>query len=316
MSQRQKNITLLIVLAILMVCSVILGLVDTPTSTISNTSLFSVQDTSKVERITIVSPSESIELKKLDNVWKLNDKYKAEQNIVNVLLAILKDAEVTRQAPQSQQKQLAKYIKDNGYLVKVYGQDKLIKSFYASGNENKTTSYMMLEDEDQPFIMSIPGYGSYVAGIIEIPVDDWRDRLILSTTWRTLQQLEITYAEYPKYDVNIQFKYNFLSVDNVDKLDTARMMNFISEFNYLQADKYLTKGQDIKYDSLLNTPETVTLNVIDIDGKNSKKIRFFPLLPDDEMMLGHIENDHQMVLFQTERIQGIFAVQSDFEMKP
>jgi hypothetical protein len=32
------------------------------------------------------------------------------------------------------------------------------------------------------------------------------------------------------------------------------------------------------------------------------------------MMLAYIEEDRQMVLFRTERIQGLFAVKSDFEL--
>ena len=116
-------------------------------------------------------------------------------------------------------------------------------------------------DDKQPFIMGIPGYGSYIAGIFEIPSNDWRNRLILSTNWRTLQSLKLEYSDYPEHSFEIRFKFNFLGVDGIMELDTARMMNFIEGFNYLQADKFLAEGESDPYDSLLRTPHTVSLSV-------------------------------------------------------
>lgn len=314
MSQKHKNITLIIIIGLLVVSSIVLGLMKGTTSnTIKNKTLFSVQDTSKIDQISIKSATEIILLKKVDGNWMLNEKYKAEQNIVKILLSIFKDAEVTRSVPKSQQMEITGFIKDNGFIVNISGNDETLNTFYSSGNENKTVSYMMSIDNDQPYIISIPGYGSYVAGIFEIPSNDWRDRLILSTNWRTLQKLKINYTEFPEYDFTIKFNFNFLSVEGVEKLDTARMMAFIDEFNYLQTDRYLVKGQNERYDSLLLTPATVSLSIEDINSANSRNISFFPLLVDDPMMLGFVNEDEQMVLFEAQRIQQLFAVKSDFE---
>ena len=64
---------------------------------------------------------------------------------------------------------------------------------------------MMPVDENQPMIVNIPGYESYVAGIFEIPTNDWRDRTIFSTNYRTLQKLEVQYAQFPEYNFSIEF---------------------------------------------------------------------------------------------------------------
>ena len=314
MNQKSKNITLSIFLGLLIISSVILRLTRNYSSnTISKKTLFSVQDTSSVDLILIKSSKENIELKKIEGIWMLNNKFKAEQNIVKILLSILKDAEISRKVPRSQVEQTAKLLKEKGYRIEIFGDGNVMTSFYAAGNENKTVSYVMSIEENEPFIMSIPGYGSYVAGIFEIPANDWRDRLILSTNWRTLQKLNIQYTEYPELDFTIKFNFNFLTVEGVQALDTARMMAYIDEFNFLQADRFLEKGQNERYDSLLQTPETVTLSIEDINSDNSKSIRFYPLLPNDPMMLGYIREDEQIALFEAARIQQLFAVRSDFE---
>ena len=315
MSQKNKNITLSIILGLLVLISIILGTTESSVSnTIKNTDIFSIQDTAKVDQISINSAKENLQLTKVNGTWLLNDEFKAEQNIVKILLSILKDVEVTRSVPNAQQGEISASIKENGFLVKIYGDGELFNSFYSSGNENKTVSYFMEFDKTQPYITNIPGYGSYIAGIFEIPVNDWRDRLILSTNWRTLQKLNINYTEFPEYDLAIQFNFNFLTVEGVQVLDTSKMMAFIDEFNFLQTDRYLVKGQNEKYDSLLQTPATVSLSIEDINSANSKNITFFPLLPDDPMMLGYVKEDEQMVLFEAQRIQQLFAVKDDFEM--
>ncbi|MCK5367417.1 MAG: hypothetical protein KAQ62_02665, partial [Cyclobacteriaceae bacterium] len=271
MSQKHKNTTLLVILGLLVSNSIILELTgETSINTIENKEIFSVQDTSIVDFISIKSIEEDIQLKKVESTWSVNEKYKAEQNIVQVLLSILKDAEVIRNVPKTQAEDISKNIMNNGYLIEISGNGKLINSFYSSGNANKTVSYMMPVENNNPMIVNIPGYESYVAGIFEIPANDWRDRVILRTNWRTLQKLRINYAEYPEYNLNIKFDFNFLKIEGITHLDTARMMAFIDEFNYVQTDRYLDKGQNEKYDSLLQTPPTVSLTIEDINSKNSK----------------------------------------------
>jgi hypothetical protein len=314
MNQRNKNITLLVILGLLMITSIILGFTDgSTTNTITNKELFSIQDTSKIDQIIIKSTQENIRLSKIEGVWMLSEKTRAEPDIIKILLSILKDAEVTRDVPKSQQKEINAYIKGNGFFVELSENGQVINSFYACGNKNKTVSYMMDANSEKAFVVNIPGYGSYVAGIFEIPLIDWRDRLILSTNWRTLQKLNINYTEYPEYNLAIKFNFNFLDVEGVQALDTSRMMAFIDEFNLLQADRFLDNGQNEQYDSLLKTTSTVSLSIEDINPVNSKRIDFFPLLPDDPMMLGYVKEDEQMVLFNAQRIQQLFAVKDDFE---
>ncbi len=317
MSQKKKNTTLLVILALLVISSIVLGLLDnTKNSYIEDKNFFSVQDTSKVDLISIKSKDGSILLKKTKNIWTINEKYKSDKNMMRVLLSILKDVEILRIVPKTQQKEVAQNMLDNGFLVDIYNGDNIIRSFYAAGNSNKTMSYMMSSDDHEPMIMSLPGYESYIAGIFEIPKNDWRDRTILSTNWRTLQNLKVNYTEFPEYNLHIKFDFNFLAIEGVSSLDTAKMMAYIGEFNFLQADRFIDNGQIPQYDSLLQTPPTVTMTIEDIDSKNSKSIAFFPMIKNDRMMVALVKEDKQMALFEATRIQNLFAVKSDFEAKP
>lgn len=313
MNQRNKNITLLIILSILFVSSVILTISDKPVkNTIRAKNLFTLQDTSRVRKISIVSGDKEIHLLRNSNSWQLNDSFEAEKNIVKVLLSILKDVEVERNVSKDHARAIEQELKNHGYLVNIEDENSLLLQFYVKGNDNKTESFMMRYQSQIPYLVNIPGYDSYVAGIFEIPANDWRDRTILNASWRSIQQLHIQYQHHPEYDVNIKFDFNFLSIDGVEKLDTTKMMHYLAQYNPLQADRYIDQGQYRKYDSLLNTTPTVKISVRDIKPENTKSMEFFPAFSGDPMMLAYIPEDKQMVLFESKRIKNIFAIKDDF----
>jgi len=309
-SLRKKNFRLLILLGLLICASIALTFLGNKSfSTIDNREAFSVQDTAAVDMITIGQ----VELRKENGSWKINGSYVAEQNMVRVLLAILKDVEAVRNVPKASASEVATMIRASGNAVKIHGNGRLIKSFYAAGNSNKTISYMMETDSDAPVVVTIPGYENYVAGIFEIPVNGWRSRMILNTNYRTLQELTVVYTEFPQYNVRIFSNVDFLNVEGVDQLDTLKMMKYIEGFGPLEADRLIDKGANPGYDSLQKTPFTVTISVKDIQPKNTRTIDFYPLISNDPMMLGYIREDDQLALFEARRIQKYFAVPEEFK---
>jgi hypothetical protein len=313
-SLRRKNIRLIILLGVLICASIVLVFMGNKSfSTIDNKEAFSVQDTAAVDRITITSVTGKIELTKETGAWKINNSYDAEQNMVRVLLAILKDVEAVRNVPKNSASEVATMIRATGNAIEIHGNGKLIQSFYVAGNSSKTISYMMLPDTDMPVVVVIPGYENYVAGIFEIPANGWRNRAILNTNYRTLQELTVNYTEFPQYNVRIYNNVDFLNVEWVDQLDTLKMMTYIESFYPLEADRLIDRGEIPQYDSLLKTPFTVTIYVKDIQPKNTRTIDFFPLIANEPMMLGYIREDDQMALFEARRIQKYFAVSEEFK---
>ncbi len=313
MSLRRKNIRLIILLGALVCVSLVLAFMSNESfSTIDNKEAFSVQDTASVDMITISSGAAKFELSKENGAWNINNSYTAEQNMVRVLLAILKDVEAVRNVPKSSTSEVVSMIHNAGKVVEIHGDGRMLRSFYVAGNNNKTISYMMSPDTDEPVVVSIPGYENYVAGIFEIPANGWRNRSILSTNYRTLQELTVNYTEFPQYNVRIFNNVDFLNVEGVNELDTLKMMNYIESFYPLEADRLIDRGEFPQYDSLLTTPFTVTISVKDIQPKNTRTIDFFPLIANDPMMLGFIREDDQIALFEARRIQNYFAVAEEF----
>jgi hypothetical protein len=317
MKQEHKNLLLIFLLAILVAISVVLSIMLRPkTTTFADSNLFTVQDTTLIQTITIKSENNQIDnvLEKTPEGWTINKVYKADPNIIRVLLSVLNQITISRSVAKNQAQNIKDDILQKGYEVHIESANRVIKSFYCLGNSTKTVSIMMKEGGETPYIVHLPGYDSYVAGMFEISELDWRKRLIFQSTWRSLQRLELLYPKMSRNNVEIRFNLDFFEITGVESLDTTAMMDFIDLFQYYQADRFIEPVEGTTYDSLLSVEPYLMLSLDDIDPKKSNRVIFYPKLEEDPMILGKLD-DGQIALFDYKRIRKTFRRKNQFVKK-
>ncbi len=308
----KKNVTLSILLGILILISVLLGVTNnTRRSTISDSDLFAVNDTSLINKIIIEGKDIQNSLVRHNGMWTINQRHPADPYIIQVFLIVCNQVEISRGVAKVQREEIIKSLKNEGYLVTLYHDNDVIKTYYAGGNANKTISYMMEANARTPFIVNLPGRDTYLSGIYEISENDWRDRMVFSSSWRTLQELKMSYPGHPEYDFTITSDMNFPEVTGIQQPDTARLIDFLDRFMYFQTDKYLSGSESKKYDSLSNTSPEALLTIKDAMDSRSGIIEFFPVLKGDNVMLGR-KDSTQLMLFEFRRIKDIFIKKEDF----
>jgi len=316
MTESKKNKILITILILLITISALLhfNLESEKSNTIDNVSKFSIADTSSIQKIVMQSPFETNLLEKNNGHWTINKSRDADPNIIRVLLSVLKQVNVSRSVSKNQMVLTKKELIEEGTLVEIYDDIGLEKKLYVKGNATKTLSLFMDEVEGIPYIVVLPGYDSYVAGIFEIPRLDWQNRLIFNSTWRSLRKLEMLYPNKPKNSFEIRFDLDFFSITGIDNLDTASMMNFVEEFQYFQADRFIEPEPESTYGKLLKTNPKVYLSIEDIDDRKNNRIAFYDQLKGDRMILGKLDNG-EIALFDYKRIRKIFIKKSDFSIK-
>ena len=315
MSPQHKNKRRFIVLMALIGLSLLLHFVlQGRKSTISPDISFAVADTAAVDKIVIHQKEHNNTLTKLDSGWVVNDKFKADPQIMRVLLSVLHRVRISRGSAKAQEENIVGKLRDNGNKVEIYHGNQLMESFYSGGNATKTTAYFM-DDKNKnavPYVVGLPGYDSYVSGIFEIPEIDWRDRLIFASSWRSIKKLSMEYPKNPGDQFIIQFDFNFLKMPGISRLDTTKMMNYLQQFQYFQADRFVANDQEKDYDSLRHTVPFAILSIEDIDHKKSHQITFYPKPNNGGLMLGALETG-QLAQFDYNRIKTIFRKKSYFE---
>lgn len=310
--RKNKNIKLIVILAVLLSLSLWLGSREEKKSNLDvDQRLFSIEDIEGVDKIVLQNDVAINNLILKSGYWQLNAKYRADQNLVELLLAVFNRVEIQRSVSKKLKPEVINELNTNGIGVEVFSQGELLKKFMVGGNATKTNTYFARKVEN-PFIITLPGYNNYVAGIFELTTNQWRDRLIFSSTWRSLKSLSISYLGLPQNDILIDYKNDQLVMEGVNTLDTASMLSYIENFNQFHAIGFIDSGEYPRFDSLLTTDVAVTIALNDIDSKKNQVLQLYPRIPNDQYYLGKL-SDGQMTLFDVPSIEVLLKVGEDFD---
>lgn len=313
MDQRKRNIRLLFILGVLVLASIALHFIpENSRSTLENATFFQISDTAAIDKITMQSEQLDNTLVRTDSGWVINEKIKADENIMRVLLAVMKQVEILRPIPPTQAEEMQSSFSKQAIEVRFYTGDGLIKAFEAGANDTQTLS-IFKSSEEKYYVVNLPGYSSFVTGIFKISEIDWKDRLIVDAAPTRLNDLNVHYFENENNSFKVEVEGNMPFIPGIDNLDTLKLMDYLDQFRYFQADQYVDVAQESIYDSLLKTPPYAGF-FFDNMGDGLVTITFYNKIPGENMILG-VTGNGEYALFNYKRIAGIFRVKKYFVKK-
>ena len=259
-----KNKKLLGVFVLLLISNLIFLFVRGKSSGVSfNEQKFALMDTAGVSFI------------KLNNIklsrgpqghWLVDEEYAVDPNLDRLLFSILNRVRVQKPVEVPQ---------EEGIKVEISGDQPM--TFHVWGNPTKTRTYFSMDDEEEVYQVQIPGYNEYVGGIFELNKDQWRDRLVLNDSWRTIQKLQLDYQDESKQDLTISFDKDFFLVEGVQQLDSNLVVNYLNQFQYFQANEWISKGRFPRYDSLSAMPVLAKLTIESINYDLPILLEIYPI---------------------------------------
>lgn len=308
-----KNYKLLILFIGLTTVSLILSLTSGVKSRSNfRVDLFSVADTSQIQSIKIES-KQLVDIKRTDGGgWRINDTYGINRNLKNVLLAVLNQINVRRPVSQIQQEEIAEQLRTSTKIT--IEQEERTIEFYAGGNAARTQSYLMHANDDQPYIVEIPGYRNYISGIFDLTVMQWRERTLFNTPWRSLQNLTVRYSANSNNDVNIYFEEDFFMIDRVNSMDTLALMTYLNKYEFLEANEFISTGFSATYDSLATTTPLAVIELYEINRDKNQSLSIFPKLENDNYVLTS-NKDGELSLIDFARIRQLLLRPEDFQIQ-
>jgi len=309
--QKRENIRLLIILIALIAATVAVKTVGGPRRVSFDPKLFSISDTSQINKVAITGPNFANILSKEKGPWMVNGKYPLDEGLRRTLLPVLKEIRIRRPVPDSRREEISAFLRDEGIKVEIFKDGALAKSFLSGGVKEEGLTWFMETSGAQPYVVHLPGYESYVAGLFEITENDWRDRIVLSAPRQTFRRLTLNYPEGTAQSFSILFDGLSIGMPGINDPDTARILNYLNLSEYLLADKYLDHGEYPVYDSIAAGNPYATLAVEKTTGRRDSVV-FFPKQENNPFIAGKLE-DGQIVLFEYDRIKGLFAKREDFE---
>src|SRR5258708_14821 len=273
--QKRKNIRLLLsLIAMILLIVVFFVLSNSKNNSSIDKAIFQIANLEKVERITIQSSKEKIELKFNGTKWLVNGTYEADRQMITVLFAALKQVEAKRKVASSIQDSVKTEINKNGIKVSCYEGEALAKEFWSEGNLLKSETYFQLSD-GIPYVVTIPGYRVYVASVFEVPTNNWRDKRVFNFNWQNFKSLEAVFPADQKQNFKASFQNKFFGIEGISA-DTTKLNNFLDAVSLLRADRILTNDQAKADDSLTSHPPFETITIQDI-ARHNFELKVFPI---------------------------------------
>jgi len=252
-----KTISLAMLLVFLIMVSVALSFWQKGTGGSQiDQDLFVLDDIDRIDRVVISRGGEVIDCRAFPTGFMVNGQFPMDENLLTLLAAVLQQVRVQRPLTGQEKQEAWQRMQEAGSHLQVYDGEQILTSFWTGGDDAKQHSYFATED-GQVYLVHLPGYTSYVSGLFELPLRDWRSRTIFLNTWRSL--LSFSYQDHSEPDNNFEINYRdpFFSVSGIHRLDSNRVMNYLQDLVTLRASSVV--------DTVFEGKPWLELSTTDID---------------------------------------------------
>ncbi|WP_436517169.1 DUF4340 domain-containing protein [Ekhidna sp. To15] len=216
--------------------------------------------------------------------WSVDNEYLADQGFVNTLISILERVEVGKTIDNWNSEIL-------GSVEVEFDFNSRYRFDFAS-NANRTKSYFVTENGAKE--VAVPGYRDNVIDIFILHADQWRDRLILDGSWRTIQNISV--ANDRGEDFQISFNEKFFLVNGQSATDSSAVVNYLNQFQQFQANEMISEGRFVEMDSIAKTQPFASISIDDIKYDQPIRLEFFPGKPSQPYHLVKDQDGQQMVI--------------------
>lgn len=308
LNQQNKNIALIIVLVVLVASCFWASQFNPYQNTVSETELpaFKVTDaTNRLTKVVFKGPKVANELVKTNTGWTVNDSLSLDPAMQQVLMALLEQVEVQRAVDGSLADDIVKQVLDSGIQVQLYTDNEILEEFVVGGNPKMVNSYFV--QNGKAYLMQLPGYESYVAGMFEVKTLDWKNRSIFNGTWQDIVSLSLN---YPNGDsLYFQYEKGLIKLQNKMQADSVKVMDYVETYNYFYVDQFLPANHEA-VQQVADFEPAGSIIIEALDKQKNLKMAFYSH-PDFNAILVHI-NNKDWAGIQKNRFLQYFPVPDQF----
>ncbi|MCF6359882.1 MAG: hypothetical protein L3J29_03875 [Cyclobacteriaceae bacterium] len=306
--QKQKNIRLLLILGGLLTLLTLIPFLKDDSGLSIDKRQFTLDPQTVITDVILTSKESKNTLSYIQGKWQINDSYELDPNMRDVFFSVLSQMEIRKSLPQSQNDSLVQLIQLKGTEVKVLDNSELIKHYFIWGNADSQVSYIM-DTENNGYMVHIPGYRSFVAGIFQVPESDWRTRRTFTAQFLNLSSLKL---KYPTDSIEFRYKDGFFEITDVNA-DSTQLITSLENLLFLQTDQYLVPEEYAKYevDSLIEQTPFVKIFTTTLVGM-TETIKVFDT-PNKQPYYLALATDSTYCLLNKKQLNQILVKKSNFE---
>ena len=267
---------------------------------------FSIENINEIDKVFLSDrKGNNIVLKKDEDSWFINERFKVRQDAINTLLTTINEVEVQRPVSNTAYNNVIKQLATTGVKVEIYYKNN-IKTYTVGGStSDHLGTYMLMEDGENPYVVHIPGFNGFLSpryGIqgYELDKNNWRDNTVFEINSENIK--EISLYNYDDQNKSFRITSNPLSLSNIDSISTnyniEKIIEYFNLFVKLECERYKGFDVDLSSERLLYKLKIKYNNKVDLldvfsfTKKNNNKNqsepnveRFYAKLNNGETML-------------------------------
>lgn len=292
MNKNLKKNLIILSSALLLILLAVFLLLARKSSTIDyDSKAFAVKDTSNIYKIFIADNyGEKVLLERQSGgFWKVNKQFDVVQKNVNDLLEVIKNISIREPVALSARNNVNKWLATGATKVEIYFYDYRIKigktklwkyenrKVYYMGNvtQDNLGNYAVLEGENDPFIVAMPGFRGFISPYYSPFENDWRSHNIIKLKISKIKEISVVDFENPDESFRILRKgnRNFDILTNKNQAlsiyDTAKLFDHLSEYRDLNFEFFADNLSKGKKDTILSR-KFKDIIVTDMENKSTK----------------------------------------------
>lgn len=247
---------------------------------------FAIEDTSSITQFFLADNdgNHSLLKKMPDGSWMVNDKFKARQQNVFLILRALKNMEVKSTVPKEAIPTIIKQIAAKPIKLEVYqGGDKPTKIYYFGfATQDHYGNYALLEipgegKSKEPFIIKEKGFYGFLRPRMVCIENEWRSSEVFYNPKMEISNISVEYPEFPEESFSIDWKgKNNITLNGNDgspfsRFDTLTVKNYMLLYKAIYLETYNNRLNDHQIDSILN--QTAPRAILSVKNNNNETTR-------------------------------------------
>lgn len=307
--QKQKNIKLIISIGIIITIIVSINFFNDSSNGLSiDKRKFTLDQQTVITDVLLKSSKQNNHLGYENRSWRVNSRYELDPNMRDVFFSVLSQMEIRRTVPLSMNDSVVQLIKSKGVEVSILNNQEIVKEYAVLGDSDSQKSYIM-DSKEKCYLVHIPGYRSYVAGIFEVPETDWRTRRSFTALFTNLNSLKI---KYPTEEIEFQYENSFFKINGINA-DSTELITSLENLLFLQTDQHLKQSEHSKYqvENITNNNLIASIQLTKLSG-SSETLSIYNTTENGPYYVG-VSQDSSFCLFNKKRLNNIIVKKSDFQ---
>ncbi len=319
-----KNRNLLIITIVLAVLAAVLLYSRSKSTLNPEISEFAVKDTASITKIYMVDKfDQQVLLERSPSGWRLNSKYGARHENLDVLLNTLANMEVREPVAKAAHDNVLKIMAAKSVKVEVYQnknlidigklklfpREKLTKTFYiGDATMDNFGTFALMENASSPVVLYLPGLRGYIASRFSTSETDWRVHTVFNKKLPDIKSISIEFIDNPQESYKVENinneKLKLISLSNnteVPGYDTIRLVSWVNSFRNIRYESLMNDMEPQRRDSIMDAAPKHKIILEAKDGSKQSIRTFVRMLPEPEIDVF----DGSTVTYDLDRMFGL-----------